>query len=85
MSEFCVYEKHGGICEKTGGFCNLGACPYEDLKEYAPVRHGRWIEQDELEGERILLCSVCGYPVSKFWGKTDFCPKCSADMRGDKK
>ena len=25
MAEFCIHEKHGGICEKTYGFCNLGA------------------------------------------------------------
>ena len=32
MAEFCVHERHGGICEKTGTYCNLGACPYEDLQ-----------------------------------------------------
>lgn len=37
MAEFCVHERHGGICEKTGTYCNLGACPYEDLQKFAPV------------------------------------------------
>lgn len=40
MAEFCIHEKHGGMCEKTDTYCNLGACPYEDLKEYAPVKRG---------------------------------------------
>lgn len=43
MAKFCVHERHGGICEKTGGYCNLGACPYEDLREcdyIEPCVHG---------------------------------------------
>lgn len=42
MSEFCKNERHGGICVKTGTYCNLGACPYEQLEQFAPVVHGRW-------------------------------------------
>ena len=42
MAKFCVHERHGGICEKTGTYCNLGACPYEDLKEFVPLVHGLW-------------------------------------------
>ena len=43
MAKFCVHERHGGICEKTGGYCNIGACPYEDLQEcdyIEPCVHG---------------------------------------------
>ena len=32
MGEFCTHERHGGFCEKTDTYCNLGACPYEDMK-----------------------------------------------------
>lgn len=28
MAKFCVHEQHAGICEKTGSYCNEGACPY---------------------------------------------------------
>jgi len=37
MSEFCKDERHGGICVKTGTYCNLGACPYEQLEQFVPV------------------------------------------------
>lgn len=41
MAEFCTYERHGGICQETNSYCNLGACPYENLMEFVPVRHGK--------------------------------------------
>lgn len=41
MAEFCAYESHGGICQKTGTYCNLGACLCEELREYEPVVHGK--------------------------------------------
>jgi len=37
MSEFCKNERHGGICVKTGTYCNLSACPYEQLEQFASV------------------------------------------------
>ena len=91
MAEFCIHEKHGGICGKTGTYCNLGACPDEDLKEYAPVKRGRWIYNIE-SGE--CVCSACGENALSFrkdtlYGVdlyetclTDYCPNCGADMRG---
>ena len=91
MAEFCIHEKHGGICGKTGTYCNLGACLDEDLKEYAPVKPGRWIYNIE-SGE--CVCSACGENALSFrkdtlYGidlyetcLTDYCPNCGADMRG---
>ena len=32
--KFCIFEKHGGICEKYNSYCHLGACPYEDMREF---------------------------------------------------
>ena len=53
-----------------------------------PVKRGRWIEDHDL-----IRCSVCGFEVKdKYCEKRDmtstetsydFCPKCSADMRGE--
>ena len=43
MAEFCKYERHGGICEKTNSYCNLGVCPYENLMEFVPARHGKTV------------------------------------------
>lgn len=81
MIEFCVHEKHGGICEKTGTYCNLGACPYESLKELTVVRHRRWVNIST-EGGLRCKCSECGHLVSYFYGQTPFCPNCGARMDG---
>lgn len=86
MIEFCVHEKHGGICEKTGTYCNLGACPYESLKEFAVVQHGQWIEG--FDGcENTYECSKCHTPYILLYGTTEdngynFCPNCGARMDG---
>lgn len=80
MTKFCAHEKHGGICEKTDSFCNLGSCPYEDLKEYAPVRHGRWIFDAE---NYEWNCSECHeWPIdgSADDERTYYCPNCGAKM-----
>lgn len=38
-----------------------------------------WVDEDI--GEAMMCrCSKCGYPVSYFWGKTDFCPGCGKAM-----
>ena len=80
----CIHEKHGGICEKTGGFCNLGACPYEDLKEYATVKHGEWIEHKHFHHDHYIdstyECSACKVeePLT-----SDYCPNCGAKMDGE--
>ena len=82
MAKFCVHEQHGGICEKTGGYCNLGACPYEDLREFVEVRHARW----EFLGPNVLVrgcmcgtCSVCKVRC-KYIVNTGLCPNCGAKM-----
>lgn len=92
MAEFCIHEKHGGICEKTYGFCNLGDCPYEDLKEYATVRHGRWEEAIEPLGwNKVIVasCSVCGdswvldeFTIDEYAKWHQYCSSCGAKMDG---
>lgn len=46
---------------------------------------GKWVRTRtaDVDGDAISKCSKCQYPVSTFWGETDFCPGCGADMRGD--
>lgn len=72
MAEFCVHEQHGGICEKTGTYCNLGACPYEDLQEFGPVAHGHWVGL-EYDGY------ADGFPVYDLWE----CSECGEEVRGE--
>ena len=52
--------------------------------DVAPVRHGRWIEQEQCE-ESLYSCSVCGTEWISFVGTPkehgmDFCPNCGAKM-----
>lgn len=77
MAKFCAHERHGGICKKTGTYCNLGACPYEDLKEFTVVRHGRWLEG--FDGS--CMCSECGKVIRYTIGY--YCPNCGAKMEGE--
>lgn len=82
MAEFCVNENHGGICGKTGDYCNLGPCQYEDIKEYAPVRHGRWewLGPNRLNHDCMCgTCSVCKIR-SKYIINREICPNCGAKM-----
>ena len=46
------------------------------------VVHGRWLPQKENHEfkEAWMKCSVCGYPVSRWTGNTNFCPSCGAKM-----
>lgn len=82
MVEYCTHEKHGGVCALTDGYCNLGACQYEELKEFAPVRHGKWMPfHAEFAGD-IQYCSVCEIGFSD---RTAYCPHCGAVMDGWRK
>lgn len=43
------------------------------------ARTAEWVDNDKSE-EMMCKCSKCGYPVSYFWGKTEFCPGCGRAM-----
>ena len=50
-------------------------------------RTGEWVEEVNDEGEfiRSWHCSNCYYSTGFYTTMiSDFCPKCGADMRGDK-
>ena len=50
--KFCIFEKHGGVCEKYNSYCHLGACPYEDMREFELVE--TVIEDGDKENEYFL-------------------------------
>lgn len=52
IAKFCIFEKHGGICEKYNSYCHLGACPYEDMREFELVE--TVIEDGDKENEYFL-------------------------------
>ena len=43
------------------------------------VWRGEWVNTNK-EVEQICKCSKCGYPISYFWSRTQFCPNCGAPM-----
>lgn len=81
MTKFCVHEKHGGVCKKTGTFCNLGACPYEDLKEFTVVRHGKRYTAEKYNGYLCWNCDQCHQHFTS--QKSNYYPNCGAKMDGD--
>lgn len=80
--KFCVHEKHGGFCERTETFCNP-ACPYEEIKELAPVVHGTWMHEETEGGFHIWRCSRCGRGMNNNPEGIDlYCYHCGARMDG---
>ena len=86
MAEFCAHELHGGVCKKTNAYCNLGACPYGEMREYDQVRKGSWIEKEDMVAsyfadrvEVFYECDVCKEPNAI---KSPYCHNCGAKMDG---
>lgn len=84
--KICKHNINGtGHCDILGGYCVEGPCSHEELAEYAPVRHGRWIGRP-LCGNSNCRCSVCGFVQNvhaNLRGEItqNYCPNCGADMR----
>jgi DNA-directed RNA polymerase subunit RPC12/RpoP len=60
----------------------LEAIPAADV---APVRHGRWIEEEDPNGDPYYVCSVCDAEFVCVEGTPDdnqyyYCPNCGARM-----
>ena len=61
----------------------------EPTADVVEVKHGEWIEKEEIYGDVYYTCSNCnndwttidGTPQENFM---NFCPYCGADMRGGK-
>ena len=65
-------------CEITGEFVTA---QHECEIEFAPVRHGQWIWLSPMTD--TMMCSECGWNIIDESFKSNFCPDCGADMRGD--
>ena len=89
LLKICKHNTNGiGCCDILGGYCVEGPCSHEELAEYAPVVHGRWIEMEFLMPHPYYTCSVCGKdiymeetgdPASDLFTYT-YCPQCGAKM-----
>ena len=51
----------------------------ENLKDWKPVVHGRWMPFHSRAAGDMQYCSVCKIG---FDAKTDYCPRCGAKMDG---
>ena len=49
----------------------------ENLKDWKPVVHGRWVSFHSEVAGYIQYCSACGIGSD---AKTDYCPHCGAKM-----
>ena len=61
--------------------CEAVDMAIETLRE-SERKKGKWISELKEDGDSLLRCSICNYPVSYFWDRTNFCPECGADLRG---
>lgn len=61
-------------------------------------KYGKWIERESGTEDKengfatVIVCSCCDFPATTFYSedcesrtqiRTDFCPNCGADMRGE--
>ena len=50
--------------------------------DVAPVRHGRWIEQEKYTFGVLYDCSICGNRILDNGHPWNYCPNCGAKMDG---
>ena len=50
------------------------------VADVAPVRHGRWIEQDKYTFGTMYDCSICGDRILDNGHSWNYCPNCGAKM-----
>ena len=52
------------------------------MEHYAPVRHGRWIEQEKYAFGVMYDCSICDNRILDNGHSWNYCPNCGAKMDG---
>lgn len=50
------------------------------MEHYAPVRHGRWIEQEKYTFGVMYDCSICGDRILDNGHSWNYCSNCGAKM-----
>lgn len=51
--------------------------------DVAPVRHGRWIEQEKYAFGVMYDCSICDNRILDNGHSWNYCPNCGAKMDGE--
>lgn len=91
LNDWCKVFKYGIMFFGTGDYRSwreIEETYGKDWEAYAyPPAHidreawtAEWLSEDIGEDMRCQ-CSKCGYPVSYFWGRTEFCPGCGKAMK----
>ena len=64
----------GNVCRRA-----IERIPAADV---APVRHGRWIEQEKYTFGVMYDCSICGERILDNGHSWNYCPNCGCHMDG---
>lgn len=71
----CKYDRFFGVDEVENK-----CCYFKNEADFVEVVYGKWIDLN-ISGWQ---CSECNYIVEHY-NNTPYCPKCGANMEGDKK
>ena len=55
---------------------------YTPPADVAPVRHGRWVEQEKYTFGTMYDCSICDNRILDNGHSWNYCPNCGAKMDG---
>lgn len=69
---------HSVVCKYADQDYDLEECGEFISRDVAEVKHGKWV------GNSFdFYCSNCNQYQNFYAGKSNFCPNCGADMRGE--
>lgn len=87
MAEYkCGDCFHADLCEQSEmlvGFSRDNpayCCMFLNSADVAPVRHGRWIEQEKYTFGTFYDCSICDNRILDNGHSWNYCPNCGAKM-----
>ena len=89
-----IEERYCLPCKDAGrdyNSCKCRACWVDDMcgevidapaADVAPVRYGRWIDQEKYTFGVMYDCSICGNRILDNGHSWNYCPNCGARMDG---
>ena len=76
LYHWCGYE------DRYGDFVPVDAIQRIPAADVAPIRHGRWIEQQKYTFGIMYDCSICDNRILDNGHSWNYCPNCGARMDG---
>ena len=72
-----------GVTYEDGKIIDVHIRDTDDVvKVFAPVRHGRWIEQEKYTFGVMYDCSICGDRILDTGHSWNYCRNCGCRMDG---